>query len=168
MRKANLGITLLLLLFFDMVPLNSYAEYENSNTAEACGLMNSMGMVTRGYKNPDGMGYFCSSPYKELGREFPLANNIAFYAEGDAQNVKKLKLVLNVNSKPNSEKAHIEFANCVETLLKMALKAALPQETKIAILTGSNGKWKINNASISVVRTDWPTGKGYDIKFIIE
>ena len=158
-----------LLLFLSLTaPLISYADYENSTPSEACGFMSAMGMATRGYKNPDNMGYFCSSPYKELGSGFPLANNIAYYAEGDAKKVTKLKLVLNVNSKQEAKQAHTEMANSAGILLKKALNTALPQEAKDAILAGGNGKWKIGNANVSVTRIDWPTGKGYDIKFIVE
>lgn len=83
------GLFLFLLL---TAPLISYADYENSSHSEACGFMSAMGMATRGYKNPDGMGYFCSSPYKELGTGFPLTNNIAYYAEGDAKKVTILSI----------------------------------------------------------------------------
>jgi hypothetical protein len=158
----------LFLLFLFMTPFTSSAEYGNSNPSEACSFMRAMGMATRGYKNPDNMGYFCSSPYKELGTGFPLANNIAYYAEGNAQKVTKLKLVLNVNSKQEAKPAHIELANSAEALLKKALNVALPKQAKEAILTGSNGKWKVGNSDISVTRIEWPTGKGYEIKFIVE
>jgi len=120
MRKLHSSVGLFL-LFLLMTPFISSAEYGNSTPSQACSFMSAMGMATRGYKNPDNMGYFCSSPYKELGTGFPLANNMAYYAEGNAQKVTKLKLVLNVNSKHEAKQAHIEWANSAEALLKKAM-----------------------------------------------
>ncbi len=115
MRKLCTTVGLFL-LFFLMAPLISYAEYGNPNPSEACSYMSPMGMATRGYKNPDGIGYFCSSLYKELGSGSPLANNIAYYAEGDAQKVTRLKLVLNVNSKQQAKQAHTELVKSADAL----------------------------------------------------
>ncbi|HPN98842.1 MAG TPA: hypothetical protein PLX88_09700 [Syntrophorhabdaceae bacterium] len=156
------------LVFFLVVPLASYAEYVNLNPSEACSFMSSNGMATRGYKNPDGVGYFCSSPYKEIGTGYPLKNNIAYYAEGDAGKVTKLKLVLNVYYKKEAKQAQTELMKNAETLLKKALKASLPKEAKDAILAGKSGKWKVGDVDISVARENWPTGKGYEIKLRVE
>jgi hypothetical protein len=168
MRKQLYRAGIFLALFSLTVPWVCHAEYANPNPSDACSFMSAMGMNTRGYKNPDGIGYFCSSPYKELGTGFPFKNNIAYYAEGSEEKVTNLKLVLNVNSKQEAKQAHAVLNDSAQTLLKKALSASLPQETQKAILAGSNGKWKIGNANVSVTRADWPTGKGYEIKFIVQ
>ncbi|MFH0727988.1 MAG: hypothetical protein V2B19_16800 [Pseudomonadota bacterium] len=161
-------VGLFLAIFSLTAPWVSHAEYANPNPSDACSFMSAIGMNTRGYKNPDGIGYFCSSSYKELGTGFPLKNNIAYYAEGSDQKVTKLKLVLNVNSKQEAKQAYAELKNSAEALLKKALNASLPQEASKAILAGSNGNWKIGNAKVSLIRADWPTGKGHEIIFIVE
>lgn len=167
MRKHYYALLFILALVLS-VPLVSHAEYVNPNPQEVCGFMSTMGMGTRGYKNPDGIGHFCSSPYKEFGSGFPLKNNIAYYAEGDAQKIRKLKLVLNVNSKQEAKQAHTELASSAEVLLNKALNVPLPQQVREAILAGNSGKWQIGIANVSVTRIDWPTGKGYEVKLLIE
>lgn len=160
------------ILFFSAivlsVPLVSRAEIKNINPSEACDFMSTRGMATRGYKNPDGIGYFCSSSYIEMGSGLPVKNNIAYYAEGDAEKVTNLKLVLNVNFKQEAKQAHTELANSSEILMERALNAHLPQQVKEAILAGKNGKEKIGNVNIIITRVDWPTGKGYELKYVVE
>ena len=168
MKKNIYRVGLFLAIFSLTAPWVSHAEYSNQNPLDVCNFMSGMGLNTGSYKDPDGFGYFCSSPYKELGTSFPVKNNIAYYAEGGGQKVTKLKLVLNVNSKQEANQAHAELKKCAEALLKKALNAPLPQEAKKAILAGSSGNWEIGNAKVSVIRADWPLCKGYEIKFIVE
>lgn len=155
----------------------SYAEYVNSDSIIACNFMNDMGMLTRGYKiregskNSDGSYYYsCSSPYKEFGVGGKvMKNNIYYFAEGDSNKVRKLVLMLNVNSKQEAKQAHSELANSAELLCTNALGKPLPKSAKNAIINGRSGKWEILNANIVVIRSeDWPTGLGYDIRFEIE
>ncbi len=163
-QHAPLLVLFILTIFF---PCTSSAEYSNSNPSEACAYLDSRGMTTRGYKNPDGLGFFCSSPYKELAGS-PLSNNIAYYAEGDQKTVRKLKLILNVNSKKTSKGAHSELAASADTLVRQALKAPLPPKAKEAILAGKSGSWKIGKSTLNLKREDWRTGKGYELRFSIE
>ena len=168
MKKEFIRLLILLVIYTLAAPWVSHAEYENPNPSDACNFMSAMGMNTGSNRDPDGFWYFCSSTYKELGTSFPMKNNSAYYAEGSEQKVTKLKLLLNVNSKQEAKQAHTELKNSADALLRKALNAPLPQEAKKAILAGSSGNWKIGNAKVSVIRADWPTGKGYEIKFIVE
>ncbi|SEK39601.1 hypothetical protein SAMN04488505_101118 [Chitinophaga rupis] len=61
----------------------------------------------------DGFGYLSSSPYFSFG-EGELPDNMAYYLESDnANNIKKLKLVLNINT-ANKKTALSKFAETVE------------------------------------------------------
>lgn len=160
-------LSYLLSLYLMTFPSLTMAGSLNLEPPKACDYLSGSGLPTRGYKNPDGIGYHCSSPYKELGPGSP-KNNIAYYAEGDSKQVKKLKLVLNVNNRQTAKQAHSELATSAENLAKKALNAPLPDEVKKAILDGRNGTWKVGKSSLQLTRIDWPTGKGYDLKFVIE
>ena len=76
------------------------------------------------------------SPYINIGDDFPLPNNIAYSAEGDAKSVKKLKLVLNVNVRQKSEIAHNLLSNYCAILTKKALNKDLPAEAVREIGSG--------------------------------
>ncbi len=145
----------------------AYADYSNTNTAAVCGYMEELGMKTSGYKSLFGNSYGCLSPYKLLG-EGLLPNNIAYYADGTANKITQLKLVLNVNNRSEAAQAHAELAKSAEVLVRKALNASLPQQARKAILEGKSGRWKIGKANLTITRDDWPAGKGYGLKVVID
>ncbi len=139
-----------------------------STPAEVCSLLNDQGLATRGWKNSDGLGFFCSSPYKEFGPGFPLANNLAFYAEGTRNAVGKVKLVLNVNNRDSSSAAHEELLQAANALSLEVMGEQLPNVLKDAIKNGSNASQKIGSSVVDVVKENWPADKGYEVKVIIK
>lgn len=157
-------------LFPLQVPVaNSTTDWRIPETA--CALLDDLeGMKTRGYKNYEGSdAYGCSSPYKELGpgTVFSISNNLAYYVTGHQHTAKELKLVLNVNSQSTAQLGHQALAYASLELTKRALNAELLDEVVAALLAGQPGKWKAGKSRIEVIREDWPTGKGYEVKFII-
>lgn len=134
--------------------------------AEACEYLKNNGLNTRGYKT-DGLSYFCSSTYKEIGSGNPLKNNIAYYVEGTKDNIKTIKLVLNINSISEAEQATRTFSEIASVLTEKATGSPLPDEAKITIMAGINGEWDINGINAILKRNDWPTGKGYDLKLLL-
>jgi len=144
------------------------AELKSTVPADVCAYMSVMGLKTRGWKNQYDNIYGCSSSYKDIGTGYPLANNLAYYAEGERTVVTQVKLVLNVNNKGASNAAHSELLKAAEALTTKASGKTLPQSLKDAIKSGSKRSAKVGNSSIEVVRINWPTGKGYEIKVFIE
>jgi len=126
------------------------------------------GMQTRGYKQRHEAEYGCLSFPKEFGDGYPLKNNIAYYVSGSAREVKELKLVLNVNIAQQAADAHTILSKCGELLAVRAAGVALPDKIKDSILAGKPGEWRIGSIQALLHRSDWPTGRGYDLKFIIK
>lgn len=134
---------------------------------QACNLANEAGLKTRGWKNRYDQEFGCSSPYKDIGSAFPLPNNLAFYAEGNSTSVNLVKLVLNVNAPSAESSANKELQKAVTILIpKVAGEKASPSLLK-AISQGKNTSMKIGTSTVKVVRDNWATGKGYEIKVII-
>jgi len=145
----------------------SHAAYSNTKTSEACQFMASAGLSTSGYKT-DSMSYYCVSQPKPIGEGYPLPNTIGYHTNGDASTVKKVYLVLNVNQKSQAKAAYAALLKDAELLTKKALGENLPTAAKEAIKSGKSGNWKVKQASVKVSRENWPTGKGHEVKFIIE
>lgn len=147
----------------------SHAEYRNSKPSDACQYMSSARLSTSGYKTIEGMNeYYCVSQPKNVGEGYPLPNTISYHVTGDATTAKKVYLVLNVNQKDQTKTGYSALLKDSELLTKKALTANLPDAVKKSIISGKSGTWKLNNASIKVHRENWPTGKGHEVKFIIE
>lgn len=140
------------------------------NPHVACTLLSHIkGMETSGYKSDGGADtYFCCSPYNDIGERFPeLANNIAYYVYGNASRVTLLKLVLNVNEPTKANEAQAVLMNYSDELTRKALGVPLPDEIKGDILQGYVGQWNLEGASLELKRDEWPTGRGYELHFII-
>lgn len=146
----------------------STAACINAAPQDACKFMTEIDLATRGYKNSDGLEYLCSSPYKEFGNGGSLRNNIAYYAEGQTAKINRLKLVVNVNQKNQAKSAHSELHRAAELLVKKTFGSSLPDGVDKSLITGSQGSWKHKGCTIKLNRKDWPTGKGYELRFTIE
>jgi hypothetical protein len=157
-----------IVIFAMLTAGHANAELKVTKPSEACGYLTGIGLAPRGWKNYYGDVYGCTSPYKELGSGFPLKNNLAYYVEGTATAVRQLKLVLNVNNRAEAEKAHAELLKAAELLAKKSLNKTLPANILVAITEGENVSSRIGDATVDVLRDDWPTGKGYEIKVIIK
>jgi hypothetical protein len=140
-----------------------------NNPQVACALMSHIsGLQTRGYKSTGTEGDFlCSSHYKDLSQESPLPNLVAYYAEGDAEKVHRLKLVLDVNVPQKAEEAHGMLMAYSDELALKALGEGLSPEMKDAILAGRPEAYMAGELFVELKREAWPTGRGYEMKFII-
>lgn len=135
----------------------------------ACSLLSHIrGFQTGTYKSTGVEGdFFCCSPYKDLDDESVLSNNIAFYAEGSAEKVDRLKLVLNVNVPQKAEEAHGLLMAYSDELALKALGEGLRPDMKDAIIDGRPTAYMVEGLFVELKREAWVTERGYDMKFII-
>lgn len=140
-----------------------------NNPQVACSLLSNIsGLQTGGYKSTGVEDdFFCCSPYKDLEQDSPLPNNIAYYAEGDAEEVNRLKLVLNVNDPEKAEAAHRALMIYSNELACKALGEELSPKMQKAILAGHPEAYTAGGLFVELKREAWVTGRGYDLKFII-
>lgn len=139
------------------------------NPSDACFYLEQVaGMRTGSYKQLEDDEYACFTPYKVLGDDGPgLANNIAYYVDGNSKRAVQLKLVLNVNDRANEKSALSEFRKSAEALTAKALGAPVPAEVARALSSGKAGTWAVHATRIEVRRDDWPTGKGYSVHYVL-
>lgn len=133
----------------------------------ACNILNTQGLRTGTWKVYDGgesNEFGCNSDYKEIGTGFPLANNLAYYVDGVSDSVTAVKLVLNVNNTDEEKTAKSELLKASEKLARKITNQKLPSSINTAILKGINADIKLAKTTIVVARSDWPTGKGYDLE----
>lgn len=115
-----------------------------------------------------GMGYGCNSSYLDIGSASSgLANNIAYYVDGDSHKVNQVKLVLNVNQRLQENEAKTALVRASHELVEKSLGKKLPSEIVHALNSGGSLVLSREEINYEVRRSDWPTGKGYEIHFII-
>lgn len=156
-----------LILFFFVIN-HAKAELLVTSPSQACALLDETGLVTNGWKNEYDQEFACSSEYKQIGSGFPLANNLAFYVEGNNKSVVQAYLMLNVNDGTSASSGHQELLKAAKILSNKQTGKQLSPKLINAITKGSNTSQKVGNATVDVVRKDWPTGRGYEVKVTIK
>lgn len=143
------------------------SNLSKSSPQQACNAMTKAGLITNGWKNRYEDSYGCSSPYKDIGNGYPMPNNLAFYAEGNSSKVNKVKIVLNFNDRSNTKNAYSELQSAAVLLVSEFTGSAISPQLKAAITSNSNLSARINNATVTVEKIDWPSG-GYEIQVTIK
>uniref|UniRef100_A0A7C4EK42 Uncharacterized protein n=1 Tax=Fundidesulfovibrio putealis TaxID=270496 RepID=A0A7C4EK42_9BACT len=144
----------------DMVPL------------EACTLMDDvMEVKGRAWRVDSGYGG-CGTPYQDLPSVGPIKTNVAFYANGNGETVRQLKIVLNVND-TSTEKHSIEtFKHYCGKLFAKLVKNTWSSEVSMgfdkAIISGERVAWNSDGFSFSIHKRIWQTGKGHEYQFLVE
>lgn len=134
-----------------------------------CPLLNNLGLTTTGnWRNVYDQEFGCHSPYKEIGSGLPLANNLAYYADGNRSAVTQAKLVLNVNNKSQATSAHSALLEASEALSIKITGVKLPSTIKDAITGGNPMQSSVGQTAVEVKRSDWRTGKGYELHVIFK
>jgi hypothetical protein len=137
----------------------------------ACASLRSVGLGTDRYWRDDGEPLFhCLSPMTPLGTAaephgLGLKNNLAYYVDGDAERAHDLLLKLNVNQRQEAKQAQQTLVRAAKALTQQALNAPLPKAAEQAIAAGKPWQGTLQGATVALAREDWPTGKGYDLKF---
>ncbi|RMR85036.1 hypothetical protein ALP76_01619 [Pseudomonas savastanoi pv. glycinea] len=105
--------------------------------------------------------FSCATPYKELGNQ-ALPNNIALYGKGNASEVTRVKLMLNVNvSSHGAQDAKLLASLCTQMITNVTGISASDLEQKIA--QGKPFKQPFHGYNAYLDRTVWKTGKGYEL-----
>lgn len=132
---------------------------------DACYLLNDLGLRTRGWKNTSGTEWMCSSDYKELFGTPPAT--IAYYVKGTNGQAESAKLVLSVWDRSEEGSARGELAIDGDALIRGVTGEGMPVELSQPLALGKNATRGIGKRTVTVRRTDWPTGKGYEIELLI-
>ncbi len=146
----------------------AYAELPTSKITEVKDYLKAEGYVTGSWKEILDDEYFCCTGYKSINSVEAVSNNIAYYVNGNRTTAAELKLVLNVNIKSKAQEAHSEFLKIAQALNVKATGKKLEDALAEAITKGTASEIKSKSYTTKIIRNDWPSGKGYDLQFIIE
>lgn len=145
--------------------LNAELKIDKSNV---CELLVDLGYPTKGWRRYYDDDYGCTSPSKLIGSHCDLGvvkNNLAYIVSGNATKILELMLVVNIYYDcPLPQDAHEELLRTAALLVKKSFNRPLPENIREAMIKGDNASTRIGDANIRVVRNNWTTGKGYDIK----
>ena len=130
-------------------------------------LLAAEGLPIRRY-HADNLGHGGGSNWVEIGNGSPLPNNLAYYLTGDARHVKKVKLILNINDRRTERAALALLEDAAVAFAKRGAGGRLPRNVREAIVSAKDAREDRKGFSFVVDRTDWPTGKGYDVTVEIE
>ena len=158
----------LIFIVYFLSVFNVSADLLIKSPSQACELLSEVNLATRGWINEYDESYGCSSDYKEIGSGSPLANNLAYYVEGNIDSVFQVYLTLNINDKKSAGLAQKELITVSQLLCQRTTGSKLPQKLIDAIRKGKNESQKLGNATIEIERQNWPTGRGYEVKLIIK
>lgn len=111
----------------------------------------------------------CGTRYKDVGEDdhSALPNNISYYAAGTPEKVQRLRLLLNINQISNDTAAKEQMATVAVRLFQAALNHSIPNGIQDSIKTGTSGQWDDSGYKIELKKDIWPTGKGYELNFVI-
>ncbi|MGZ8152350.1 MAG: zinc ribbon domain-containing protein [Methylovulum sp.] len=138
--------------------------------SKVCNFLNEAGLASGSWKVFYDQEFFCTTSLKELGSGSMdnNPNNIMFSATGNNSTVMQVELVLNINDQASASSAHQELLKDASALSLKATGQQLPQKLESAVNKGNNASQKVGAAIIEIVREDWSTGSGYEVKVTIK
>ena len=148
-------------------PSISAADFRTMNPHRVGKLLAREGLPIRRYREDD-LGHLGASNWVEIGNAWPSPNNLAYYVTGDAGYVKKVKLILNINDRRTERAALALLEDAAVAFAKRGAGGRLPKGVREAIVAAKDAREDRKGFWFIVDRTDWPTGKGYDVTVVIE
>jgi hypothetical protein len=142
------------------------AALRNTDPGSVCDYLNEMGLATDAWGKLDS-DWGCISPYKELGGG-RFQDDLSYRVHGDSAVVTRLELLLNVFNRDHAQVAQGELLKAADVLATKALVAPLPNSIRKAIETGTASSAKVVRALVRVEKSEFPSGRGYELRFIIE
>ena len=148
-------------------PKSSQVDIRGWSPDEACSYLEPS-LSTRGYKKGYGDEYHCSSPYKDIDKASTgLPNNLAYYGVGKSNVAETLMLVLNYNQPSRSASATEVLISESESLAVKATGKEIPELILKAMSLDEPAEEIIDGIHHEVKRGDWPTGRGYEVHYIL-
>lgn len=142
---------------------------EFASPSEVCKYMSSEGMPTAQWKEfENGLIAECFSTYLNLGSaRVGMANNLAYYVDGEPGVVSEVKLVLNINQPSGSDHAKESLLRSGQKLSQSVTDAPLPDVIVDSIRQGKSVISESKGWKFELARYDWPSGRGYEMHLII-
>lgn len=157
------------LAFFIGTQNSANAELVHITPQNACGLLHQEGFPTKtDWKHYGGGVWGCNSDMIRTDSNTILSNNIAYYAEGKKNKVEALKILVNINNREKAKDAINKLYESTFQLFNKSSGGQSPPTTFMnAVRIGGVGNATTGKTSIKLERSNWTTGKGYDLKITI-
>ena len=123
--------------------------------AEACRLLDEIGLPTLGWNTYDDNESKCSSRSIQIGSGNPFKNSLAFYVKGTGQTVHQLRLIVSVLNAAESENAHTVLKKATQHLIMKITNKPAPENLLAAISEGKNLSLTTGTFTVDVVRREW-------------
>lgn len=113
--------------------------------------------------------YACGTRYYLIpGSSTPgQENSLSYYVRGTPDSAKRVRILLNVTDTGNFSASSTLFVKAARELFSAAFGKAPSDEISAALDSSTPGKWSEGGFDVELRRTDWPTGKGFELNFII-
>jgi hypothetical protein len=144
------------------------ADLRVTDPVEACAVLAASGLPGIRWRDQEDGTYGCGSDYKEIGSGYPLANNLAYYVEGDAGKAVEAYLVLNVYQRKDKARAIKALADASGKLAQKVLGGALTPKLVKAVESGTATSGSVGSGTVEILRDDWANGKGYEIHVVMK
>ncbi|MEA5537105.1 GUN4 domain-containing protein [Crocosphaera sp. XPORK-15E] len=172
----------------DNSPPTENNDFRTDSISNICSYLEEVGLKIEKEKYQDfsakGEEYRGNSDPKQLEqKESEIKNSITYYITGTQNKINQLKIIFSLNKKINKGKV-ITYGYQLSDQTKILINKGLPsnflnskifekiENNIVNLFTEENAenikKIKLGNFVIKIVREDWPSNEGYDIKLIIE
>lgn len=141
----------------------AHAEVADIAPAAACNYLAHIGLRTTTYMRQAGGEYQCVSPHVNIG----MVNNIAYLVTGSEHATREIRLVIEVDQPDEAAAIHRRLKD-VANALAAKLGLELPDPILQGITTGHGARAAVASRNISVIRTDRPAARGYELRVSFE
>ncbi|WP_417883832.1 hypothetical protein [Vibrio rumoiensis] len=177
MKTLKITALVAIVLFSFILFSNKQADEANSKfgkkRSEICDYLSDMRVKTHKSNNPSSSGLVCLSDYIDIDApdSAKLANNIAYYVQGNKETISGLKIVSNFNQ-PNSKHAEKTTQTTFNLLLTKSVNLDISKELNESIKSKTSKEWNKTlptgeNIQISFVFDKWPN-EGYEMKLLLK
>lgn len=133
----------------------------------ACGWLGGP-LTTGAWRDHENGEWGClSGTYEVPSDTLGLRNSLAYHVNGDVQHAREAHLTLNVTDKSTEPQARRALMLAARELVMGAAGTEMTPQTEKAIQSGRPGRWTMGGRTFELTKETWPTGKGYDLRFMI-
>lgn len=164
---------ILTFVFCLLMTADAAAGMKNISQAEACAMLEGIGLSTSEWQTFYDNECGCSSRQMSVGPGNPYKNMISYHVEGPGQNVRQIRLIVNILNTDESAIALAVFQRAAHLLIRKLTARPVPESFLEAIAKGRNQTFLADGFLFVVEEKEWKmsTDLGgyqcYDIKLEI-
>ncbi len=148
---------------------NSYAELRADSASRTCAVIKDTGLAGGAWTERKTGEWSCISELQLVDRAKPEGDTLQFIGEGQADEVKRVKLVLNMVQAKASKPSTALLVKAAQRLSIRTLGQSLPPALHSAIASGVPAKaYNVGTGKITVTSSSGTSNTGYALQVSIE